>query len=82
MYQGVFRAVGKALASDLAPDTLRASGIGWYNTAVGLLELVASIVAGLLWDHVGHAAVFYYGALFAIIGSAGLLMLVPAQARR
>jgi MFS family permease len=82
LYQGVFRSVGKALASDLAPDAVRASGIGWYSTALGLLQLVASVVAGLLWDRIGHAAVFYYGATFAVIGSADLLMLVPARAGR
>jgi MFS family permease len=35
LYQGIFRAVGKALASDLVPDALRASGVGWYSTTVG-----------------------------------------------
>jgi MFS family permease len=77
LYQGIFRAVGKAFASDFVPDTLRATGVGWYSTTIGLLELVASIVAGLLWDRIGHAAVFYYGAVFALVGSAGLLLLVP-----
>ena len=76
-FQGIFRAVGKAFASDFVPERLRASGIGWYNTTVGLLGLVANIVAGLLWDRIGHAAVFYYGATFAIVGSVGLLVLVP-----
>jgi len=77
LYQGVFRAVGKALASDLVPEQLRASGIGWYNSTVGILQLVSSVVAGLLWDQIGHAAVFYFGAAFAVIGSIGLLLLVP-----
>src|ERR1019366_9950825 len=36
--QGIFRAVGKALASDFVPEHLRASGVGWYSTTVGLLE--------------------------------------------
>lgn len=79
LYQGVFRTVGKALASDLVPEHLRASGIGWYSTTAGLLQLLASVVAGLLWDRVGHAAVFYYGAAFAIIGSFGLLLFVPGK---
>jgi MFS family permease len=78
-YQGIFRAVGKALASDFVPEHLRASGIGWYSTTVGLLQLVASIVAGLLWDRIGHAAVFYYGAICAVIGSIGLLLLIPGK---
>jgi len=76
LYQGVFRAVGKALASDLVSEQLRASGIGWYNSTVGILQLVSSVVAGLLWDQIGHAAVFYFGAAFAVIGSIGLLLLV------
>jgi MFS family permease len=77
LYQGIFRTVGKAFASQLVPERLRASGIGWYNTTVGLSQLVASIVAGLLWDRVGHVAVFYYSALFAIVGIIVLLLLIP-----
>ena len=79
LYQGVFRSVGKALAADFVPELLRASGIGWYNTTVGLFGLVASIVAGQLWDHVSHPAVFIYGAVFAIIGGLALLVLVPSK---
>ena len=79
LFQGIFRSVGKAFASDFVPARLRASGVGWYSTTVGLLGLVASIVAGLLWDRVGHAAVFYYGAASAVAGSIGLLVLIPAQ---
>jgi MFS family permease len=79
LYQGTFRSVGKAFASDFVPEQLRASGIGWYSATVGLLELVASIVAGLLWDHIGHAAVFVYGAVFAIVGAGALLVLVPGD---
>ena len=79
LYQGIFRAVGKAFAADFVPEHLRASGIGWYSTTVGLLQLVASIVAGLLWDQIGHTAVFYYGAAFAVVGSIALLLLIPAR---
>src|ERR1035437_5299909 len=82
LYEGIFRSVGKAFASDFVPDHLRASGIGWYSTTVGLLQLVASVVAGLLWDRIGHAAVFYYGAAFAVVGSIGLLLLIPSTHER
>jgi len=77
LYQGIFRAVGKAFASDFAPEPLRASGIGWYSATVGLLQLVASLVAGILWDRIGHPAVFYYGAVFAVVGIVALLALIP-----
>jgi MFS family permease len=80
LYQGIFRSVGKALAADFVPEHLRASGLGCYNATVGLLGLVASIVAGLLWDHVSHAAVFVFGAAFAVAGSLALPLLLPSEA--
>ena len=76
LYQGIFRTVGKAMASDLVPEQVRASGIGWYSSTVGILQLISSVVAGLLWDQVGHVAVFYFGAVFAVFGTIGLLLLV------
>jgi len=79
LYQGIFRAVGKALASDYVPPELRASGVGWYNTIGGLCGLVASLVGGWLWDHVGHTSVFLFAAAFAAIGCVALLILVPAN---
>lgn len=81
VYQGIFRAVGKALASDLSPDALRASGVGWYGATVGLSGLIASAVAGQLWDRVGHAAVFAYGAVAALLGAAALFLWVRPQAQ-
>jgi MFS family permease len=79
MFQGIFRAVGKTLASDYVPQHLRASGIGWYSTTVGVFQLVASVVAGVLWDRVGHTAVFIFGAAFAVAGSVALLAFVPRE---
>jgi MFS family permease len=80
-YQGIFRAAGKALASDFVPASLRAGGIGWYNATVGFSGLVASTVAGLLWDRAGHAALFLLGSGFAAAGSFALILLVPNRLR-
>jgi MFS family permease len=82
LFQGIFRAVGKALAADFAPPAVRASAVGWYSATVGLSGLVASLVAGLLWDRVSHAAVFLLGASFAGLGVMALLLLVPRRAHR
>jgi MFS family permease len=79
-YQGISRAVGKAFASDFVPERLRASGVGWYSTTVGLLQLIASVIAGLLWDQVSHASVFVYGAFFGAVGCLALLFMIPANA--
>jgi MFS family permease len=75
LFQGIFRTVGKAFASDFVPERLRASGVGWYSTTVGLLQLIASVIGGLLWDHIGHTAVFCWGVAFAVLGCVGVLLL-------
>lgn len=82
LHQGVFRTIGKALASDLSPEGLRASGIGWYGATVGLAGLAASGVAGQLWDRVGHTAVFLLGAGSAVVGGFALVLLVPPESAR
>jgi MFS family permease len=71
--------VGKAFAADFVPEQLRASGVGWYSTTIGLLQLLSSLIAGVLWDQVSHAAVFYYGAALALVGCIALVMLIPSK---
>jgi len=81
-FQGIFRAVGKACASDFVPERLRATAVGWYSTTVGLSGLIAGVVAGLLWDHVDPTAVFYFASITAIACSLALMLLVPSAPRR
>jgi len=78
VFQGLFRTAGKALAVDLAPPELRASGVGWYGATVGVTALIASTGAGLVWDRIGHGAVFAVGAVFSLIGAAAVMLLVKA----
>ena len=77
LYQGIFRSVGKSFATDFVPENLRASSVGWYSTIVGLSGLFASIIAGQLWDNVGHSSVFVYGCVFAFGGIISLILFVP-----
>ena len=79
VYQGAFRSLGKALAVDLAPDTLRGSAVGLFGTVVGLAALVAGTVGGQLWDRAGPGATFAYGGAFAILGAALLAVVLPGQ---
>ncbi|MGH7246237.1 MAG: MFS transporter [Candidatus Levyibacteriota bacterium] len=79
LFQGIFRAVGKAFATDFVPQHLRASGIGWYSTTVGLSSLIASIVGGELWTSINPSATFFYGVLFAVIGGIGMFLFIPQK---
>lgn len=77
VYQGIFRSVGKALATDLVPAELHASGVGWYMATVGITGLVASVVGGELWTRVSPSATFLFGAGSALLGSIALVVFNP-----
>jgi MFS family permease len=76
VYQGSFRSVGRALACDIAPEQLHASAIGWFSATVGLCQLIASLLAGLLWDYFGHASAFIFGATSALAGIIAIVLLL------
>src|SRR5207244_12718075 len=78
VFQGIFRAVGKAFASDFAPAEFRASAVGWSSATVGFSGLAASIVGGELWEIASPSATFIYGAIAALLGSAALIVFVHA----
>jgi hypothetical protein len=44
-----------------------------------LSGLAASLIGGWLWDHVGHAAVFVFGAVFSAAGSIASVALIPGN---
>jgi MFS family permease len=67
----------KSLVADLVPRERRASAYGIYHAAVGCALLPASIVAGLLWERVGPAAPFAFGAACAVAAAIAFAMLLP-----
>ena len=62
------------LVADRAPPELRGSAFGVFNLAAGLALLVASIVAGLMWDRLGASSTFLAGAGFAALALIGLAL--------
>ena len=62
--------VTKALAVDSAGTAGRATAIGVYSTVVGLTQIAASYIGGLLWDKVDVRATFYFGAALAAVAVA------------
>jgi len=74
---GVYMAIadgnGRALLAEFSPGGRHGTAFGAYHMVVGLAALPASVIAGLLYDHVSAAAPFWLGA--AAAGLAGVLML-------
>ncbi len=62
LYYGLTDGVSKALVSDLAPKTLKATAFGTYYTIIGIVALPASFAAGGLWQMLGPPYAFFYGA--------------------
>jgi MFS family permease len=72
-----------ALVSATAPPDLRGTAFGVFNLGCGAALLVASALAGILWDAVGPAYTFYAGAAFTALAATGWLALrrdLPALA--
>lgn len=62
-----------AMVAATAPDDLRGTAFGLFNLASGIAMLIASALAGVLWDRLGASATFYAGAIFS---SLSLLLLL------
>jgi len=63
-----------ALVAATAPEDLRGTAFGVFNLASGIALLVASAVAGALWQAIGPAATFTAGAAFTAIAWAALFV--------
>ncbi len=66
LHYGAADGVQRAYAADLSPAHLRGTAYGLYHTLTGLALFPASVVAGLLWQSLGPAAPFAYGAAMAL----------------
>ena len=74
LYMGLTHGVLAALVADTAPARLRGTAFGLFNLVSGLSMLMASVIAGVLWDKFGAPAPFIASALVASLALAGWLI--------
>ena len=74
---GIKEGVPKALISDLIPSEKRASALGTYYAALGVMTLISSALAGLLWKIEGPRLAFSCGAALGGLAFVLLAILVP-----
>lgn len=72
LHMGMTQGLLATMVADTAPADLRGTAFGFFNLVSGVAMLVASLVAGLLWDRLGAPATFYAGAAFSVLALAGL----------
>lgn len=81
LYFGATEGTEKAFVADLVPAARRGTAFGWFNAALGLGALPASVVFGLVWERSGAEAAFVMGAAIAAVATVMFVLLVPTRAR-
>lgn len=79
IHMGMTQGLLATMVANTAPADLRGTAYGFFNLVSGLAMLLASMVAGLLWDQLGASFTFYAGAVFCLIALLGLAWQPRAQ---
>lgn len=74
LHLGVTQGLLATMVADTAPADLRGTAFGFFNLASGVTMLIASVLAGFLWDQLGASFTFYAGAVFCGIALLGLTL--------
>ena len=76
---GMTQGLLAAMVAQTAPDDLRGTAFGLFNLVSGVAMLIASAMAGLLWDRYGPSFTFIAGAVFSAVA---LAVMTLSAARR
>ena len=74
VHLGITQGLLARMVADTTPADLRGTAYGFFNLVSGMAMLVASVLAGLLWDRLGASFTFYAGAGFCVLTLVGLLL--------
>jgi MFS family permease len=85
MYYGLTYGTTRAMVADLVPPALRGTAYGAFNGLLGLLDLPASLIAGILWQGIagwhglGASAPFLFGAIMALTATTLMVLWHPPE---
>lgn len=82
IFYGMTEGTEKALVADMVPASRRGSAFGWFNLAIGLGALPASLLFGAIWDRAGAPSAFTFGATLALAAAALLVFVTPGRPTR
>lgn len=81
-FYGMSEGTEKALIADMAPASRRGAAFGWFNAAVGIAALPASVIFGIVWDVYSPEAAFLMGSTIAAVSIALLILVLPNHQQR
>ena len=67
LHMGFSEGILAAMVASATPQDLKGSAFGLFNFVTGVFMLLASVIAGWLWDNVGAETTFYAGAGFSVL---------------
>ena len=73
LHMGLTQGLLASLVADTAPGDLRGTAFGMFNLITGAATLLASLIAGALWDVIGPTGTFLAGATFTLLA----LLVIP-----
>ncbi len=65
IHMGMTQGLLASMVASHAPAELRGTAFGMFNLISGICLLIASLIAGMLWESMGSTATFFAGAAFA-----------------
>jgi MFS family permease len=74
LHLGLTQGLLAALVADAAPAPARGTAFGVFHLTTGAATLLASVLAGALWDGPGPRATFSAGAALALLAALGLAL--------
>ena len=77
LHMGMTQGLLATMVADTAPEDLRGTAYGFFNLVSGIAMLLASGLAGLIWDRMGASFTFIAGAAFCVLA----LMMIGASPR-
>jgi MFS family permease len=81
IFYGMTEGTEKALVADIVPRVRRGAAFGWYNLAIGLGALPASLIFGWIWDRSGAPSAFVFGASLALVAAILMAVVAPSSPR-
>ncbi|CAZ87573.1 putative Permease of the major facilitator superfamily [Thiomonas arsenitoxydans] len=67
LHMGLTQGLLSAAVAEAAPPQLRGTAFGLYHLTIGLMQLLAAIGAGWLWQTIGAVALFTLAAALALL---------------
>lgn len=74
LHMGMTQGLLATMVADAVPADLRGTAYGVFNLAGGVAMLIASVLAGFLWDQLGASFTFYAGAVLCMVALTGLIL--------